>query len=139
MPIALKVKDVMDKKVYSVEHGLPVLDAVKMMVKNDVWSLLVNHRGLPEGVVTERDVLRRCLGKGLSLAKTPVGSIASSPLVTIGPDASVREAMDLMTSKGIRRLFIVDDGKIVGRVTQTQLFRSTLDVMETLSSLSNTL
>jgi CBS domain-containing protein len=135
----LKVKDVMDTKVYSVEAGLPVVDAVKMMVKNDVWSLIVNQRGLPQGVVTERDILRRCLGKGLSLAKTPVGTIASSPLTTISPDASIREAMDLMAAKSIRRLFVVEKGKIVGRVTQTELFQSTLSVLELLSSLSGQL
>lgn len=139
MPITLKVKDVMDTKVYSVEAGLPVLDAVKMMVKNNVWSILVKRRGLTEGVVTERDVLRRCLGKGLSMAKTSVGTITSSPLVTIGPDASIRDAMDLMASKEIRRLFVVEDGKIIGRVTQTELFQSTLSVMEILSSLSSQL
>ena len=139
MPITVKVKDVMDTKVHSVEAGLPVLDAVKLMVKNNVWSLLVNRRGLPEGVVTERDILRRCLGKGLSLAKTSVGTIASSPLITIGPDATIREAMGLMAAKEIRRLFVVDDGKIVGRVTQTELFQSTLSVMEILSSLSSQL
>ena len=139
MPIMLKVKDVMDTKVYSVEAGLPVVDAVKMMVKNDVWSLIVNQRGLPQGVVTERDILRRCLGKGLSLAKTPVGTIASSPLTTISPDASIREAMDLMAAKSIRRLFVVEKGKIVGRVTQTELFQSTLSVLELLSSLSGQL
>lgn len=139
MPITLKVRDIMDTKVYSVEAGFPVLDAAKMMVKNNVWSLLVSRRGLPEGVVTERDILRKCVGKGLSLGKTSVGSIASSPLITVGPDATIREAMDLMASKEIRRLFVVEHGKIIGRVTQTELFQSTLSVMEILSSLSSQL
>lgn len=139
MPITLKVKDVMDRKVHSVDAQSTVEEAIKAMIQNGVWSLLVEKRGLPEGVVTERDVIRRCLSKGMSPAKASVESIASSPVITIGPDATIREAMDLMASKDIRRLFVVDKGKVVGRITQTELFRSTLDVMETLSSLSNTL
>lgn len=139
MPITLKVKDIMDTKVHSLDAGATVAKALKSMIENKVWSLIVEKRGLPEGVVTERDVLRRCLAKGLDPAKTSVGSIASSPVISIGPEATIRDAMDLMAAKDIRRLFVVEKGKIIGRVTQTELFQSTLSVMETLSSLSNAL
>ncbi|MDE1854013.1 MAG: CBS domain-containing protein [Thaumarchaeota archaeon] len=139
MPITLKVKDIMDTKVHSLDAGATVAKAIKSMVENKVWSLIVEKRGLPEGVVTERDVLRRCLAKGLDPAKTSVGSIASSPVISIGPEATIRDAMDLMAAKDIRRLFVVEKGKIIGRVTQTELFQSTLSVMETLSSLSDAL
>jgi len=136
MPITLKVKDVMDKNVVSVDSNVMVDEAIKRMLQNNVWSLLVDKRGLPDGVVTERDIIRRCIAKGMIPGKTQVGSISSSPLITIGPDASIREAMDLMAGKDIRRLFVVEKGKIIGRVTQTELFQSTLSVMEILSSLS---
>jgi CBS domain-containing protein len=139
MPIALKVKDVMDRKVHSIDAEKSVDEAVKMMLQNKVWSLVVERRGLPQGLVTERDVFRRCLAEGVSLSKTSVGSIASFPLITVGPDAPIREAMDLMAAKDIRRLFVVDKGKIIGRVTQTELFQSSLSVMEFLSSLSGQL
>lgn len=139
MPITLKVKDVIDDKVVSIDAGEPIENAVKKMLENKVWSLVVEKRGLPQGVVTERDVIRKCLGKGLSPATTPVGKIMSSPLITIGPDAPIREAMDVMAAKEIRRLFVVEKGKIIGRVTQTALFDSTLSVMEVLSSLTNQL
>lgn len=139
MPITLKVKDVMDKKVFSIASGATVSEAIRIMIQNKVWSLVVEKRGLPEGVITERDVIRRCLGKEMDPAKTSVGGVSSSPLITIGPDATIRDAMDLMASKDIRRLFVVEKGKIIGRVTQTELFQSTLSVMEILSSLSGQL
>lgn len=139
MSIVLKVRDVMDTKVVSIEAGATVADAVKEMLKANVWSLLVEKRGLPEGVVTERDVIRRCTGKGLVPERLAVEKIMTSPLVTVGPEATIREAMSLMVEKDIRRLFVVDKGKIVGRVTQSQLFESTLDVMSSLSSLSGQL
>lgn len=139
MPVTLKVKDVMDTKVYALDEGATVEAAIKMMIQKNVWSLIVERNGLPQGVVTERDVIRRCLGKGLVPSKTPVGSISSSPLITIGPDSGIREAMDKMAAKDIRRLFVVENGKITGRITQTELFQSTLSVMEILSSLSSSL
>jgi CBS domain-containing protein len=139
MPVTMKVQDVMDRNVVTVDANASVDDAVKTMIQNKVWSLVVERKGASEGVVTERDVIRRCVAKGLPTAKTTVGSIASSPLITIGPDATLREAMDLMAAKDVRRLFVVDKGKIVGRVTQTEVFQSTLSVMEILSSLTNVL
>jgi CBS domain-containing protein len=137
MPVTMKVKDVMDTRVVLLDANATVDEAIKKMLQNNVWSLVVEKRGLPEGAVTERDIIRRCLAKGLLPAKTSVGSISSSPLVTIAPDATIRQAMDLMAAKEIRRLFVVDKGKIIGRVTQTELFQSTLSVMEVLSSLSS--
>lgn len=139
MPIALKVKDVMDKNVFFLDAELTVEDAVGKMIKKKVWSLIIEKSGRPEGVVTERDIIQKCLGKGLSPAKTPVRSIASSPIMTVGPDATIRDAMDIMTAKDVRRLFVVDKGKIIGRITQTDLFQSTLALLETLSELPDDL
>lgn len=137
MPITMKVKDVMDDKVFTLDSEATVDVAIKKMIDGAVWSLVVEKSGSPWGVVTERDVIRRCLAKGMDPSKTTVGSIASSPLLSIGPEATIREAMDVMASKDIRRLFVVDKGRLTGRVTQTDLFQSTLSVMETLSTLTS--
>ena len=139
MGITLKVKDLMEKNVVTVDSGTTVADAIKEMLRANVWSLVVVKRGLPEGVVTERDLIRRCIAKGLVPDRLPVEKIMSSPLITIDPEASIREAMSLMVEKDIRRLFVVENGKIVGRVTQGHLFESTLDVMSSLSSISGEL
>ena len=139
MSIVLKVQDVMDTNVVSIDAGATVADAITTMLKANVWSLLVEKRGLPEGVVTERDVIRRCMGKGLVPDRVPVEKIMTSPLITVGPEATIRNAMGLMEEKNVRRLFVVDKGKIVGRVTQSHLFESTLDVMTSLSSLTGQL
>jgi len=139
MAITLRVRDLMEKNVVSVDSGSTVAGAIKTMLNSNVWSLVVVKRGLPEGVVTERDLIRRCFAKGLVPDRLPVEKIMSSPLITIGPDATIREAMNLMMEKDIRRLFIVEEGKIVGRLTQGHLLESTLDVMSSLSSLTGQL
>ena len=139
MAIAITVKDLMDKEVVSVDAGKSVAEAISLMVSSKVWSLLIVASGVPQGVVTERDVLRRCINRGLAPGEMKVGAIMSSPLVTIGPDATVREAMSLMVEKDVRRLYVVVGGKVVGRLTQTRLFQSNFDLMLSLSGLTGAL
>ena len=139
MATTLRVRDLMEKNVVTIDSGSSVSNAIKVMLDSNVWSLVVTKRGLPEGVVTERDLIRRCIAKGLVPDRLPVEKIMSSPLITIGPDATIREAMSLMLEKDIRRLFVVEQGKIVGRVTQSHLFESTLEVLSSISSLSGEL
>ncbi|MEM2236874.1 MAG: CBS domain-containing protein [Candidatus Caldarchaeum sp.] len=138
MPVTLRVRDVMDKNIVELDEKATVLDAVKAMLDNNVWSLVVTRNKLPVGVVTERDIIRRCVAKGCSL-NMQLREIMSSPLETIPPEAPIGEAMAKMVEKGIRRLFVVEEGKIIGRVTQTELFENVLNVMMTLSSLKSQL
>jgi CBS domain-containing protein len=139
MAIAITVRDLMDEDVVSIDASKSVADAIALMVSSKVWSLLVMAGGIPQGVVTERDVLRRCINRGLVPGEMKVGAIMSSPLVTIGPDATVREAMSLMVEKDVRRLYVVVGGKVVGRLTQTRLFQSNFDLMLSLSGLTGAL
>lgn len=139
MAIAITVRDLMDKDVVSIDARESVAECVALMIHSKVWSLLVMEGGRPQGVVTERDVLRRCIGKELSPREVKVGAIMSSPLVTIGPDATIREAMSLMVEKDVRRLYVVDGGEVIGRLTQTRLFQSNFDLMLSLSGLTGAL
>ena len=139
MAIAIKVRDLMDKDVKSIDAGESVANAVALMVESKVWSLLVATKGVPQGVVTERDILRRCINKGLAPDQVKVGAVLSSPLFTVGPDATVREAMSIMVEKDVRRLYVMDGGKVVGRITQTRLFQSNFDLMLSLSGLTGAL
>jgi len=139
MAIAITVGDLMDKDVVSIDESESVAEGVALMVRSKVWSLLVMAGGRPQGVVTERDVLRRCINKGLAPGEVKVGAIMSAPLVTIGPDATVREAMGLMVERDVRRLYVVVGGEVVGRLTQTRLFQSNFDLMLSLSGLTGAL
>ncbi|MEM0441036.1 MAG: CBS domain-containing protein [Candidatus Caldarchaeum sp.] len=124
----------MDKKVVEVDENATIAETIKVMMNNDVWSVVVTRNKLPVGVVTERDIIRRCIAKGCALTMR-VGDIMSSPIETISPDATIGEAMSKLVEKNIRRLFVVENGKIIGRVTQTELFENTLNVMMALSAL----
>jgi CBS domain-containing protein len=135
MPVTLRARDIMDKNLLLLDGRVPVAEAVRRMVDGNVWSLIVEVRGLPEGVVTDRDVLRRCIYKGLHIDKVRLEEIMTTPLITINPDANIAEIMEKMVEKSIRRVFVVENGKVIGRVTQTKVFEESLNVMETLSQM----
>jgi len=61
-------------------------------------------------------------------------SVMSSPIITIGPDAPLAEAMTLMADKDVRRVYVVEKGKIIGRLTQTGVFSRMLNIMMALSA-----
>ena len=136
MKISLRVRDVMDDKVYFIDESSSCREALKMMVDKGVWSLLVSREGLPVGVITERDVIKKVIVKGLNLDGVKVSEIMSSPIISIGPDEPVARAMELMATNDIRRVYVVEGGKIIGRVTQTNAFKKILDLLILLSELS---
>ncbi|MBS7646991.1 MAG: CBS domain-containing protein [Candidatus Bathyarchaeia archaeon] len=139
MPLSLKVRDVMESNVVILDGKRTAGEALKEMMENNVWSIIVSVDGIPTGVVTERDLLRRIIAKNLDIKKVLLKDIMSCPLITIKPDAPIGEAWDLMAEKNVRRLYVVEGGKIIGRVTQTGLFKKMLDVLLALASVKYTL
>ncbi len=136
LPITLAIRDIMEGNVVTASPGDSVLSGLSKMIEKKVWSLLIERSGLPVGVVTERDILRRCISKRFSPETMKLEEIMSSPIVTIDQNSTLADAMRVIVDKSVRRLFVVDNGKIVGRVTQTGLFSSLLDLMMRLSSTS---
>ncbi|MEM3833461.1 MAG: CBS domain-containing protein [Thermoprotei archaeon] len=135
MPVALKVRDIMEGGVVVLDGNLPAIEALKAMLENQVWSVVISINDVPSGVVTERDLLRRVIAKGFDINRILLKEIMTSPLITISSDATLAEAWKLMTEKNIRRLYVVEKGKIIGRVTQTGLFNKLLEVMIAISSI----
>lgn len=133
--IVYRVRDAMDRNVIILDEGKTCMDAIKAMMENNVWSVVVSRNGLPVGVVTERDIIRRVISKGRDVNRVRLGDIMSTPLVTIGPDEPIGRAMELMVTKEIRRIYVVEEGKIIGRITQTEAFRHILNILMTLSQI----
>jgi CBS domain-containing protein len=102
-----------------------VRDAAKLMRDKATGSILVaeNYRKKDEpiGILTEWDLLSRVVAAGRDAATTRVREVMSSPVRKIEADATVSDALKLMTKDGIRRLAVMEDGVLVGTITQTQL------------------
>ena len=119
--LTMTVKDAMDQKIVTVDVKTSAFDAANLMIKNKVWSLVVTEKGDYVGIVTERDIIRKCLVRGMDCRTTLVNKLMRSSLPTIESHRSPGEAMQKMADKGVRRLFVTKGGKIIGRVTQTAL------------------
>jgi signal-transduction protein with cAMP-binding, CBS, and nucleotidyltransferase domain len=114
------VSDILkDKKgaVLTIASDASVFDMVKQMVDANVGSLLVTVGGRIEGIVTERDYLRRVTLEGRTDKDTPVSEIMTSPLIVVTPQTLVDECMAIMTDRRIRHMPVVEDGEVVGIVS----------------------
>lgn len=113
---------IMTEKVITVSTKEKVSKALAIMAKNDIGSLVVVDKGQPVGILTERDIIRR-LVKDWKIRDVPVDDLMSHPLITAEPETPSWEAFRIMLKKRIRRLPLVDGGKLVGIVTERDLFR----------------
>jgi CBS domain-containing protein len=133
LPISVKVREVMED-VVTIDSDQTITQAIDKMIQTKAWSLLVERRGLPVGVLTDRDILRRAAAMRRYPEKVKVEEIMSSPIITVEPELRAGEALKMMMEKNVRRLYVVEEGKIIGRVTQTGLIKNLLDAMVALVS-----
>jgi len=116
------VKDIMTKAVVSVDAATTISYAAKMMEDAQVGSLIVTENNTPVGIVTDRDFAIKVVAHAYNTTM-PVRMIMSSPLYSISPDESVRMIADFMYTRGIRKLPVIDNDKVIGIVTATDLVR----------------
>jgi CBS domain-containing protein len=105
------------QNVFSIDADASVHEAVERMVEANVGSLLVTDGGRIEGIVTERDYLRRVAIEGRPDADTTVREIMTSPLIVVSPQTGIDECMALMTERRIRHLPVVEGGEVIGLVS----------------------
>ena len=105
------------RNLITVDEGGSVLEAARLMVENNRGSVLATRSGVPIGILTERDILKKVVAKSLNVASTKVMDVMTSPPTTIEASKSLREAIDLMVRKGLRRMLVTENGRIVGIFT----------------------
>jgi CBS domain-containing protein len=115
------VRDMMKKQVISIDSSLTIKDAAKMMSDSGVGCIVVIEKNIPAGILTERDfVASTSVGKPSS---TPVRKVMSSPLIAISPKETAKKLAELMKEKKIHKVPVVEDNRLVGIVTATDLIR----------------
>jgi CBS domain-containing protein len=119
-PDKISVRDIMTKSVIVVDSTITVNDAAKLMEDVKVGSIIVMENNIPVGIVTDRDFVVKIVAHAYQIS-TSVKQIMSTPLIVIGPDESVWMVADLMYTRGIRKLPIVEDDKVIGIITATDL------------------
>ncbi len=118
----ISVKDIMTKSIITVDAETTVADSAKMMEDAQVGALLVTEKNTPVGIVTDRDFAIKVVAHAYH-PTDPVSMIMSSPLYSISPDQPVRMIADFMYTRGIRKLPVIDNDKVVGIVTATDLVK----------------
>jgi CBS domain-containing protein len=135
----LKVRDVMVKEVITANADFTVKHAVEIMCRCGIGCLLVTEGEKAVGIVTERDILRRVVAKEKDPGKTFVGEIMSTPMIVIGPEASLEDAVKLMFRHRIKKLPVVEESsggaRVVGLVTLTDIARMQPRLLEMLREL----
>ncbi len=116
-----QIRDIMEKNVITVGHDKTVLDAAGLMKENEISFLVVLKNEEPIGVVTESDFVRKLVANDKVASKVPLSEIMSYKFRSVESTTEIEDAVQKMLNNKIRRLLVVDDGKLVGVITQTDL------------------
>ena len=115
-----KVSDIMTRALISVNPSTTIFQVAKMMEMGGFGAIIVKEDNLPKGIITDRDFAIKIAVNKYPL-DTPVYKVASYPLHTIKSNESILTAADLMSTRKIRKLVVVDEGKVVGIITSTDI------------------
>jgi CBS domain-containing protein len=116
-----QIRDIMEKNVITIGHDKSSLDAAKLISEKDISFLVVVKDGNPIGVVSERDFLRKITAEDKQSSKIPLSEIMSFKFRWVDPTTEIEEAVQKMLNHNIRRLLVLENEKLVGVITQTDL------------------
>ncbi len=115
------VRDAMTPSVRFAAPAQSVADAAQMMKEEDVGSLPVVEEGRLIGIVTDRDIVVRTVAERVDPQSVKVGDVASRELATVEPGQDLDEALTLMARHRVRRLPVVEEGRLVGMLAQADV------------------
>jgi CBS domain-containing protein len=116
-----QIREVMTPGPETIQADRPVAEAAKLMKQADAGMIPVMEDGNLLGTVTDRDIALRVVAEGKDPQSTPVREIASTDIVTVEPDRDLAEALQLMAKHQVRRLPVVEGGRLVGVLAQADV------------------
>ena len=133
----MTVSDLMSAHVVSIGQDEPVSAAARLLKRANVGALPVcDARQRLRGIVTDRDIVTRCVAAGADPEETPVKEIMSRGVVTAAPGETLGAAAKRMRTDQVRRLPVLDEGRLVGIVTLCDMARSSACDMEAAAALA---
>ena len=127
------IREVLDRKgsnVVTIDSDTTVLEAIGTMSQANIGAVVIVQGGKAAGIFTERDYLRKISLEGRSSRETTVAEVMSSPLITVDPVESTKDAMETMTECRCRHLVVTEDEEMVGIVSLGDLVKHMLVVAE---------
>lgn len=119
-----KLRKIMIEKVVTIEPNSTIRQAAELMNLHEIGCVVVIDQEKPVGILTERDLLKRIICESRSPDSTRVRTMMSKPLITATPEMHAGDSAKLMFERNIKKLPVIENGRLVGLVTLTDLLRS---------------
>ena len=116
-----QIRDIMEKNVVTIEDDKTALDAAHLISEKDVSFLVIMKNNTPVGVLSESDFVKRLAADDKKASEVFVSEIMSSNFRWVEPETEIEDAIQKMLNNNIRRLVILDNSKLAGVITQTDL------------------
>jgi CBS domain-containing protein len=116
-----QVRDIMEKNVITIDYTKNALDASVILKEKEISFLVILKEGKPEGIVSERDIVRKIAAENIKSSQIQLEKIMSKNFKWVEPETEVEHAVQKMLNNNIRRLIVLEDEKLVGVITQTNL------------------
>jgi len=116
-----QIRDIMEKNVVTIEDDKTALDAAHLISEKDVSFLVIMKNSIPIGVLSESDFVKRLAADDKKASEVIVSEIMSSNFRWVEPETEIEDAIQKMLNNNVRRLVILDDNKLAGVITQTDL------------------
>ena len=121
----MRVYKLMRANVVSVSETSSAMEAARLLCRHDIGALpVVGEDGRLRGILTDRDIIIRCVAAERDPAETPVSALMTRNVVTVPADADVREAASLMSANKVRRLPVTENGALVGMLSIGDIARA---------------
>jgi CBS domain-containing protein len=133
MEYKLNAKDVMSSPVITVESDRTVFETAKLMKKEKIGTVVITMKNRPVGIATEKDIVIRIIAEGKDPNSVEIGRIMTAPIMVAAVDSDMNEIAKKMAERGVRRVPIVNKGRIVGMITERDILRAEpalIDVMK---------
>ncbi|GAA1055833.1 signal transduction protein [Agromyces luteolus] len=122
-------RDIMSTDPTCVNEDQNLIEAARIMRDLDIGSMpICGNDSRLKGMLTDRDIVVKCLAEGADPGSTTAGSLAEGTPVTIGADDDIREALQMMQHHQIRRLPVIDGHDLVGVIAQADIARTLPDI-----------
>jgi len=119
--MAKSVRDAMTANPRSIGASASVVEAARLMREEHIGSLPITDDEQLVGMITDRDITTRVVAEAADPKVTPVGDVYSRDLISVTPDKDLEEALQLMARHQVRRLPVVENGRLIGIVAQADI------------------
>ena len=116
-----QIRDIIEKNVVTIEDDKTALDAANLISEKDVSFLVIMKKNIPVGVLSESDFVKRLAADDKKASEVFVSEIMSSNFRWVEPETEIEDAIQKMLNNNVRRLIILDNNKLAGVITQTDL------------------